>query len=83
MEHEDLMQSATAIWAAEVDGAGAPCTRSFARLRDAVRFVMELAPEIRGTARIETAAGALRIGQIQAIFPAIKDIPRFASPLER
>jgi hypothetical protein len=66
-----------------VDGAVAPCTRSFGRLQDAVRFVMELVPEIRGTARIETAAGALRIGQIQAIFPAIKDIPRFASPLER
>jgi hypothetical protein len=79
----DLMQSATAIWAGEVDGAGAQCTRSFGRLQDAVRFVRELAPEIRGTARIETAAGALRIGQIQAIFPSIKDIPRFASPLER
>jgi hypothetical protein len=78
MEHGELMQSATARWTSEADGAAIASTRSFARLHDAVRFVMELGPDIRGTARIETAAGPLKISQIQAIFPSIREIHRFA-----
>jgi hypothetical protein len=83
MEHGDLMQSATARWASEADGTASPSTRSFARLHDAVTFVMELDPKIRGTARIETGAGPLNIGRIQEIYPAIREIPRFASSPER
>jgi uncharacterized protein YeaO (DUF488 family) len=63
MEHGDLMQSATARWTSEADGTAGASTRSFARLHDAVTFVMELDPEIRGTARIETAARSLKIGR--------------------
>ncbi len=51
---------------------------------EAVRFVMEqLRPEIRGSAWIDTSAGSLSIGDIQAIYPTIRCCPRPATDAGR
>jgi hypothetical protein len=55
-----------------------------ASVLEAVRFVMEqLRPEIRGAAWIDTNAGCLGIGDIQVMYPTIRNCPRPATGAER
>ena len=55
-----------------------------ASVLEAVRFVMEqLRPEIRGSAWIDTNAGCLGIGDIQVMYPTIRNCPRPATGADR
>lgn len=81
MNKISLEQRGTAKW---FEFVGCDVSRSHgapqATVSEAVRFVMEhLPPAIRGSAWIDTTAGSLGIGDIQAIYPTIRACPRLVT----